>query len=184
MDSAKRTARKGPSTPAMPSATTPKPADRAAIPAATFSRLATSIGFSVAQVFTRSMMRLKPSTSSMRVGRSVSPRALLRLNIRFCVICQRADRASLRMSPSRCIDPLPLVLFTSSSWRRYSPMLAASFAASSPYSLPNSSVITPSCLALGNLLTASSTFWMVPVASLAMPSCTDFASSPTAASPF
>ena len=129
-------------------------------------------GFSLAQARTACSTARVRSRVSTRAGLRASPSSLLRLKKAFFAISIRALSVSLRASPSRCIDPLARAAFTSSSWRRYSPMFSASLAASSPYSLPNRRVAASSCFSFGSDLIASRTLMMVPVASLFMPSQT------------
>ena len=155
----------GPSTAASATAKVPRPTVTAATTAATFIRVPVSSGLASTQRRNAPVTLFTVYRISISGWRSVSPRLLKVFCAPVLTSNHCAESESLLMSDSFCIEPSASLPAVSFSWRCSSGRLFASFAASSPNSLPNNMVMADRRLSCGSAFTFSSTRWMVPIAS-------------------
>ncbi|MNZ47197.1 hypothetical protein D3C78_649040 [compost metagenome] len=166
MENCRRISASGPSNAATASMTVPSTTASAANAAPTFSRPPASRGFSSTQRRNVPVTSFTVFIMDSSGSRSVSPRLLKAFCAPVLTSNHCADRESLLISDSFCMEPFASPPDVSLSWRCSSGRLLASFAASSPNSLPKSMVMADRRLSCGSRLTFSSTRWMVPMASV------------------
>ncbi len=156
-DRPKRITASGPSTAATATASVPSTTVIAAVAAATFISVPASCGLASTHRRSAPVTLLTYPIISISGWRRVSPRLLKAFCAPVLTSNHCAESESLLISDSFCMEPLASVPEVSFSCRCSSGRLFASFAASSPNSLPNIIVMADRRLSCGSLLTFSST---------------------------